>query len=202
MPEGKDSAFDWDEFQNRYNGELCDVVGNFVHRVLTMTVKNFDERVPTPGPFDADDTALLESLPTGIDGVGESIDQFRLRQALERFIDIGRKGNVYFDTKQPWVTRKIDAVRTATTLYCCCQVVRALCTTMAPFAPDGAQTLARILNVTLPSGGPDGGPDGWNAAKQLLPAGSPLESPTVLFPKLDGDYVAEIAALHRQGEAV
>src|SRR5690606_27730652 len=147
MPEGKDAAFDWDEFQNRYNGELCDVVGNFVHRVLTMTVKNFEERVPTPGELDDDDKALLDGLVTGIDGVGESIEQFRLRQAVERFIDIGRKGNVYFDTKQPWVTRKTDPVRTATTLYCCCQVVRALCTTMAPFAPDGAQTLARILNV-------------------------------------------------------
>jgi methionyl-tRNA synthetase len=31
-PESKDSDFDWDDFMNRYNGELCDVVGNFVHR--------------------------------------------------------------------------------------------------------------------------------------------------------------------------
>lgn len=202
MPEGRDSAFDWDEFQNRYNGELCDVVGNFVHRVLTMTVKNFDQRVPTPGALDAEDQAILDSLPAGLDGVADSLDQFRIRQAAERFIDIGRKGNVYFDGKQPWVTRKTDPVRTATTLYCCCQVVRALCTAMTPFTPDGAQTLARILGVSLPSGGPDGGADGWEAGKTRLVAGHALETPTVLFPKLDPDYIAEMALLHKNGETV
>jgi len=201
MPEGKDSAFDWDEFQNRYNGELCDVVGNFVHRCLTMTVKNFDGQVPHPGAFDAEDRALLDELPAQIDGVGEAIEQFRFRQALERFIDIGRKGNQYFDTKEPWVTRKTDKERTATTLYCCCQVVRALCTAMAPFAPDGAETLAKILGIVLPKGGPDGAENGWEAAKKTLTEGTPLQKPTVLFPKLDPDRIADLAELHLRGEA-
>ncbi len=200
MPETKDSAFDWDEFLNRYNGELCDVVGNFVHRSLTMAVKNFGGCVPTPGPLDAEDQALLASLPEQIDAVGEAIEQFRFRLALERFIDTGRKANQYFDTKQPWVTRKTDLERTATTLYVCCQVVRALCTLMAPFTPDGAQKLAGILNITLPTGGPEGGENGWEAAKTLLPAGAPLNTPEVLFPKLDKDAVAEIAERHAGGE--
>jgi len=201
MPETKDAAFDWDEFVNRYNGELCDVVGNFVHRALTMTVKNFDAQVPQPGPLDAEDEALLESLPEQIDGVGDALEHFRFRQALERFIEIGRRANQYFDAKAPWVTRKTDTERTATTLYVCCQVVRALCTTMAPFLPDGAARLGEIVGVGLPEGGPDGGPDGWNAAKELLPAGSPIQKPKVLFPKLDKDEVAELAARHARGEA-
>ncbi|GMV99248.1 MAG: methionine--tRNA ligase [Candidatus Hydrogenedentota bacterium] len=202
MPETKDTAFDWDEFMYRYNGELCDVVGNFVHRSLTMTVKNFDGKVPSPGPLDDDDTALLESLPSSIDGVAEALESFRFRLATERFIDIGRKANQYFDTKAPWTTRKTDLERTATTLFVCCQVVRALCTTMAPFAPDGAAKLAGILNVTLPSGGPSGGSDAWNAAKEVLPAGSPLNVPEVLFPKLDPDVIAAVAADHATGKAV
>jgi methionyl-tRNA synthetase len=202
MPESRDSAFDWDEFVNRYNGELCDVVGNFVHRSLTMTVKNFDGKVPDPVNLDAEDQTLLDSLPEQIDGVAQSLDDFRFRQALERFIEIGRKANQYFDTRQPWVTRKTDMERTGTTLYVCCQVVRALCTTMAPFVPDGAETLAGILGVTLSKGGPDGGDDGWNAAKELLPAGAPLQKPTVLFPKLDKDDVAALAEQHARGEAV
>jgi methionyl-tRNA synthetase len=200
-PESKDSAFDWDEFQQRYNGELCDVVGNFVHRSLTMVVKNFDSKVPEPGPMDDDDTALLELLPQQLDGVGEAIEGFRFRMAMERFIDIGRRANQYFDTKAPWTTRKTDMQRTATTLYVCCQVVRVLATAMAPFMPNGAATLADIIGVTLPKNGPDGGEDGWEAAKQPMPAGSPLNTPTVLFPKLDKDYIAEIAELHLQGKA-
>ncbi|MBI2424962.1 MAG: methionine--tRNA ligase [Candidatus Hydrogenedentes bacterium] len=200
-PESKDSDFDWDDFMLRYNGELCDVVGNFVHRSLTMTVKNFDSRVPEPGAFDAEDEAMLAAIPAQIDAIAEALENFRFRQALERFIDLGRKANVYFDTKAPWVSRKTDMERTATTLYVCCQIVNGLCHAMAPFLPNGAATLSTILGVTLPEGGPEGGEDGWNAGKQTLPAGSPLQTPTVLFPKIDPDYIAELAETHLRGEA-
>ena len=201
MPETKDAAFDWDEFMNRYNGELCDVVGNFVHRALTMTVKNFDCQVPDPGALDEEDQALLDSLPEQIDAVADALEQFRFRLASERFIEIGRRANQYFDTKQPWVTRKTDRERTATTLYVCCQVIRALCTTMAPFVPEGSRKLAEILGVALPEGGPEGGEDAWETAKALLPAGTPLQKPRVLFPKLDPDLIADLAEKHASGEA-
>ena len=200
-PETRDSSFDWDEFQARYNGELCDVVGNFIHRCLTMTVKNFDGQVPAPGAMDDEDNAMLEFLPGQVDAVAEAIEGFRFRLAIERFIEIGRRANQYFDTKAPWVTRKTDKERTATTLYVCCQVVRALCPVMAPFMPFGAAKLAEMIGVTLPEGGPAGGQDGWNAAKELLPAGSPLQKPQVLFPKLDKDRIAELAEAHARGEA-
>lgn len=200
-PETKDSSFDWDEFQRRYNGELCDVVGNFVHRCLTMTVKNFDGKVPEPGPFDDEDTAMLEFVPQQIDAVADALELFRFRLAIERFIEIGRRANQYFDAKVPWTTRKTDMERTGTTLYVCCQVVRALASTMAPFLPFGADTLAGMIGVALPAGGPEGGDDAWNAAKEPLPAGSPLRKPTVLFPKLDDDVIQRLAEDHEQGKA-
>lgn len=200
-PESKDADFDWDEFMQRYNGELCDVVGNFCHRSLTMTVKNFDGQVPPVDVLDEEDSAMLEAIPAGLDAIAESLEAFRFRQALERFIDLGRKANVYFDGKAPWTTRKTDIARTGTTLYVCCQVVHALCHAMAPFMPDGANKLAGILHVTLAQGGPDGGEDGWSAGKALLPSGAPLNKPEVLFPKIDKDELAALADLHRDGEA-
>lgn len=200
-PESKDSSFDWDDFLLRYNGELCDVVGNFVHRSLTMTVRNFENQVPAPGPLDAEDQAMLDAIPELVDAIAEAIEGFRFRQALERLIDLGRKANVYFDAKAPWVTRKTDLLRTGTTLYVCCQIVKALCHVMAPFLPDGAKTLSGVLGIELPAGGPEGGPDGWNAAKTPLPAGSALAPPQILFPKLDKDRIAELAEAHLRGEA-
>lgn len=200
-PESKDADFDWDDFMQRYNGELCDVVGNFIHRSLTMTAKNFDGQVPHPGPMDDEDQAMLAAIPEGLDGIAASLDAFRFRQALERFIDLGRKANVYFDGKAPWVTRKTDLERTGTTLHVCCQIVHALSIAMAPFLPDGAAKLAGILHGGLPEGGPEGGEDGWNRAKTPLTAGAPLDKPVVLFPKLDKDEIARLAELHMRGEA-
>jgi methionyl-tRNA synthetase len=91
--------------------------------------------------------------------------------------------------------------RTGATLHVCCQVVHALCCTMAPFLPEGAAKLADILNIALPQGGPDGGVDGWLEAKATLPAGHALNAPVVLFPKIDPDRIAELAELHLQGGA-
>lgn len=200
-PESRDSDFDWDEFMNRYNGELCDVVGNFVHRSLTMTVKNFNGSVPPAGEIDAQDQAMLDNIPEQLDAVAEALESFRFRLAIERFIELGRKANVYFDAMQPWVTRKSDTERTGTTLYVCCQVVKALCFAMAPFLPDGAHRLAETLGLTLPQNGPGGGPDGWYQAIMPLSEGTSLQPPQVLFPKLDKDRIAELAEAHIRGEA-
>lgn len=200
-PESKDASFDWDDFLNRYNGELCDVVGNFVHRSLTMTHKNFDAKVPEPGAFDAEDEAMLAAIPEQVTAIAESLEGFRFRQAIERFIDLGRKANVYFDAKQPWVTRKTDLERTGTTLYVCCQIVKGLCHTMAPFLPDGAAKLAGILGLEIPVGGPHGGPDWWALANEPLASGAAMEAPQVLFPKLDPDAIVALAELHAQGKA-
>jgi methionyl-tRNA synthetase len=158
--------------------------------------------VPAAAALDGEDEAMLAAIPEQLDAIAEAIEGFRFRQAAERLIDLGRKANVYFNNKQPWVTRKTDMERTATTLHVCAQVVNALCTGMAPFLPEGAEKLAGILNITLPTGGPDGGADGWNAAKEFLPTGHVLNEPQVLFPKIDPDRITELAELHQSGGAV
>lgn len=200
-PESKDSDFDWDDFMNRYNGELCDVVGNFVHRSLTMTVKNFDGNVPPAGDLDAEDTAMLAAIGEQTTLVGEALENFRFRQGIERVIELGRKANVYFDGKAPWTTRKTDMARTGSTLFVCCQVVKAFAHLLAPFLPEGAAKLGDILGVALPQGGPEGGVDGFSTAVERLPEGHALNTPVVLFPKLDPDVIAQLAEDHQQGRA-
>ena len=42
MPETSDTDFSWREFVRRNNDELVATYGNLVHRVLTVTYRNFD----------------------------------------------------------------------------------------------------------------------------------------------------------------
>ena len=200
MPETSDSAFDWDGFRDRYNGELCNIVGNFIHRSLTMTHKNFDGIVPDAGTLDADDQAMLAALPTGLAAVGKALDDFRFRAALDAFVEIARQANRYFDAKQPWVTRKTDMARTATTLHVCCRVIKALCGAMAAFLPNGADKLAGILGLEIPQCGPDGGPvDFFSVALEPYPAGAILKEPVVIFPKIPDEEIDKWADAHQQG---
>ena len=49
MPEPSDSDFTWEGFVAANNNELVATFGNFVHRVLTLTYRNFDGKIPEPG---------------------------------------------------------------------------------------------------------------------------------------------------------
>ncbi|RMD99283.1 MAG: methionine--tRNA ligase, partial [Calditrichaeota bacterium] len=46
MPENKDSDFSWRDFQGRVNGELADILGNFINRTLSFVNKNYQGQVP------------------------------------------------------------------------------------------------------------------------------------------------------------
>jgi hypothetical protein len=56
--------------------------------------------------------------------------------------------------------------------------------------------------VTLPQGGPEGGVDGFRTAVERLPEGYALNTPVVLFPKLDPDVITQLAEDHQQGRAL
>jgi methionyl-tRNA synthetase len=43
MPENRDADFSWADFEKRINTELVGALGNFIHRAVTFTVKNFGQ---------------------------------------------------------------------------------------------------------------------------------------------------------------
>ena len=46
MPETSDSDFTWEGYVSSNNNELVANLGNFIHRILTMSHKNFDGKIP------------------------------------------------------------------------------------------------------------------------------------------------------------
>ena len=46
-PENKDNDFTWKDFQNRNNGELVSILGNFINRVVVLTKKYYQSIIPT-----------------------------------------------------------------------------------------------------------------------------------------------------------
>ena len=49
MPETSDSDFTWDGYLAANNNVLVATLGNFIHRTLTITTRNFNDKVPDPG---------------------------------------------------------------------------------------------------------------------------------------------------------
>ncbi|PSQ63329.1 MAG: hypothetical protein BRD27_00960, partial [Bacteroidetes bacterium QH_10_64_19] len=142
LPETGDADFSWEGFQQRVNGELANVFGNFVHRTLTFAHRYFDGAVPPlEDPSDAD-RDMLDTLREAPDAVGTAYEKYRTREAIFETMALAREGNKYFNETEPWHTHENDPQACANTIHVSLQVCGALSILFEP-VPD-ADKLVRL----------------------------------------------------------
>ena len=157
-----------------------------VHRVLTMSYRNFDGVVPTPGQLDDDSRALLDEAERRFQEVGENLELCKFRAALmECAMALAQAANRYLDRKAPWQTAKTDRIATATTLWTAMTVINCLKKALYPYLPFSCEKLHTMLGF-------DGSvvDEGWKWSPTDLSAGQRLDKPSPLFQKLD-EAIAE-----------
>ena len=177
-PETKDNDFTWKDFQARNNNELLAVFGNFVNRTLVLTQKYFGEKVPEAGTISEEDKAVFEEIKQFPVRIGESLDKFRFREALNEMMNLARLGNKYLTDSEPWKIFKTDPDRVKTILNVSLQICANLSILSEPFLPFTANKLSDMLNLSGLSWGDAG-------SSQLLTAGHQLNKPGYLFEKID-----------------
>ncbi len=220
-PESQDSDFTWAEFVRRNNDELVANWGNLVHRTLTSAFKNFGV-VPTPGPLESEDIAVLDAVEGGFALVGEQIEKARFKAALGEAMHLATRVNQYVSDQAPWAVIKEDAERAGTILYVALRCIDSLKTMFAPFLPFSSQLLHELLGHDGYLAGPllcqdveeddgsvhtvlTGDYATWRGSWQPgeLPVGQRLREPRPLFRKLDPELVVseEIARMERRAAA-
>lgn len=208
-PETRDVNFTWDEFLRRNNDELVATWGNLVNRVLGFAYKRFDAQIPTPGPFDPVDQALLAESAAAFERVGEEIEAVRLKIALEKAFALAHSTNRYLNDKAPWAQIKSDPAAAATTIYVALQVIDHLKVLLNPFLPFTTQQLhhflgydgdifGRLTTEEVPDARGvhlvlcyDGSDLAAHWAPATLPPGQALRPPQALYKKLDDSIVEE-----------
>jgi len=187
MPETSDSDFSWEGYVRRNNDELVATLGNFVHRVLTMTVRNFAGRVPEPGALDEADRSALAACDAALADAARNLEGRRFRDGLQAMMSLAQHGNRYVDAKAPWAAVKSDRAAAATTLWTALNLVGTLRTLAYPFLPFSAQKMHALLGL-------DGDilEGGWK--RPALEPGRRLGKPVPLYTKLDESVVEEETA--------
>ncbi len=178
-PETKDSNFTWDIFISTINSILNDTIGNFIHRTLKLIERNFDSKIPPQYSLNEKDKRLLENLKNIFSEVTQLMDSFKLREALNKIVEIARLGNKYLNEEAPWELVRKDKTRAATVLHIAVRLVKALCILLAPFIPFSTDRLWNIL----------GYPDSvhqhkWYEAVEDIPEGQSIIKPEPLFRKV------------------
>ncbi len=196
MPETRDSDFTWKDYQSRTNNELAAILGNYVNRVMLFVHKNFSGKVPvvsTGVERGEHEEALQRAIERGMEQVAASLDNYRFRDAATEAMNIARAANKYFNDKAPWKSIKDNPSDCAQTLYTCIQTIRTLSIVFAPFCPQAAQAMQRMLGESATVGSPGSashGVDLWmDAVNHTIPEQRTLGEASILFTKIEDDVV-------------
>lgn len=150
MPESSDANWDWDDFVRRNNNELVATWGNLANRVLSFAAKHWEGRVPQPGALRPQDEALLASIEAGYDGVGQLIENVKLRGALGEAMGLAAEVNRYLDEQAPWTQVKTDKDAAGKTIYTALRAIDNLKLLLAPFLPHTSEALHQMLGYHAP----------------------------------------------------
>jgi methionyl-tRNA synthetase len=193
-PETKDNDFTWKDFQNRNNNELVAILGNFVNRAIVLTHKYFDGKVPEADILTDQDRSALSEISGIVQGVEESLEQFRFREAVKRAMDLARLGNKYLADTEPWKVIKSDPERVRTILNISLQISAKLTILLDPFLPFSMQKLREFLHFE---------DSAWDLleSESLLAPGKAIEKASLLFEKIEDEQIQkQLDKLHQSKE--
>ncbi len=193
-PETRDSDFTWEDFMQRTNSELADILGNFINRTLAFANRRFDGTAPQRGPLDKLDEQMLAALTEAPAMVGKNIEAYSMRRATTSLMDVARQANKYFNDQEPWKTIKDDPIKCGTTINICLQACQVLTILMEPVMPFTAEKAWRMLGYTNSVRD-----QSWDdIAKNDMQAGHKLGKIDILFVKMEEkDIRPEIERLQR-----
>ena len=147
-PENKDNDFTWKDFQAKNNNELVAIFGNFINRVVVLTHKYYDGNCPDLNLLNEMDEKVLDEIYNYPKKIGELIETYKFREAVNTLIDLARLGNKYLADEEPWKLIKTDDFeRVKTIMNIALQLSGVLSIICEPFLPNTAIKLRNILNL-------------------------------------------------------
>ena len=183
-PETKDNDFTWKDFQARNNNELVAIYGNFINRVMVLTHKYYEGKIPAVTQMTAADKEALDTLHRTPKVLETSLERFRFREASQELMNLARVGNKYLADQEPWKLIKTDPDRVKTIMNTALQIAAGLAVLSEPFLPFTAKKLQQMLLFK------EGHAEFISASasqtyKSLLPAGHTIGPASLLFTKIE-----------------
>ena len=181
-PENKDNDFTWKDFQARNNNELVAILGNFINRVAVLTQKYYDSKVPSIGILNANEQSLVNEVYSFPKKIGDSIEKFKFREAVNTMIDLARLGNKYLAEEEPWKLIKTDdSERVKTIMNISLQICGVLGLVCEPFLPNTSKKLKIIFNIK--------GTEWGSISKESPVIAENIEKSSLIFRKIEDQEI-------------
>ena len=185
-PENKDNDFTWKDFQNRNNGELVAILGNFINRVVVLTKKYYESLVPSKNELNDADKVVLTRVNKSVDKIENLLGNFKFRDGCSEFMNIARIGNKYLADEEPWKIIKEDPERVKTVIFISLHIASVLAIVSEPFIPFTSKKIKNILNFNNDSNW------NWIGLKEndfLIIENHQINEPELLFNRIEDSEI-------------
>lgn len=173
---GLDATFDEKIFNERYNSNLADDLGNLVSRLTAMIKRYCDGRMPPSHTLEPGDRALLQLIDAVVRSLPSWLDELKYHHVIEETLQAVRSINRYVNDTEPWKEAKAgNRERVDTILHVAARGTVVALQLLAPVMPS--KTAEALSYFGLEPAGEGIDPD-------LLKPDAPIVAGKVLFPKV------------------
>ena len=174
---GQDGDFTWDRFEERYNVDLANNLGNLVSRLASMARRYRRGRLVSPA---APPGPLAAAAAAAVADYRQAMDVFALHRGVAAAFDVVDRANEFITASEPWVLAR-DPARAGDLdrcLYDVGEAIRIAALLLAPFMPGSCREVLRRVGETRDAGELRLGRDAeWTAppgAERAVSAGDAL----------------------------
>jgi methionyl-tRNA synthetase len=136
IPTFDDGDFTFEKFENAYNNELANDLGNLVSRVSKMIEKYCDGVVGGSDEFSFDATAY-----------DKAFIELNYNRAIEAAWELVQHLNKYIDETRPFEKAKDDPEAVQAIMNYLAAGLAKASTLLMPFIPDTAEKIAKVFDV-------------------------------------------------------
>jgi methionyl-tRNA synthetase len=193
---GQDGDFSWERFEERYNVDLANNLGNLVNRLAAMTEKYCQGRLPAaPGA----PGRLANVADDVLRRYREAMDVFALHEAAAAAFNLVDAANEYIAETEPWtLARRGDRARLTQVLCDEVEAVRIAAVLLLPIMPGSSAEILRRMGETRAPRDLRLDPDAsWTAASERV-----VTKSEPLWPRLEAAPPAAAVAAVGTEESV
>jgi len=147
---GSDGDFTWDRFEEKYNVDLANNLGNLVNRVTAMAERYRGGRLKATAPNDRVATLLSDAVAS----YAAAMDTYALETGCAQAFRLVDAANEFIASSEPWALAKRDDGQAAldAVLWTSSEALRIAAVLLSPVMPDSAEEILSRLGASARAG--------------------------------------------------
>lgn len=176
----EDSDFTYAKFEEAYNADLANGLGNLVSRVCALADGKVPEISDDPDTHPLRVDGSIYNWKKGWTDIDTFLPQFQFDRAISSIWKFIAEADKYINTNEPWKLTKIDKKKFNWVIYGLLDSIHQIAWQIYPFLPETSVKIAKILNIEKLLVKNPLNKDSWTNIKP----GAETKSVAPLFPRL------------------